>query len=202
MSEPEGVPRETREDIMEATFRALNEHGYSDLRMRDIGAEMEKTRQVIHYHYDGKYDLLSKFLEYVIDQYEGSVEVERDAPPREELDARIQQCLLGPEFEGFGHWERMRVYHELFTNAQNDEQFREIFDDHYDRMRGSITEVIEDGIEQGVFRDVDAKRVGQLITDLIHATRGRKLALGHDDAPERAMQSIDEFVIDSLVVEE
>jgi len=39
--------------------------------MRDIGAEMEVTRQVIHYHYDGKYDLMAKFLEYVIDQYEG-----------------------------------------------------------------------------------------------------------------------------------
>ena len=198
----DGVPEDTREDIMEATFRALNEHGYSDLRMRDIGAEMEKTRQVIHYHYDGKYELMSHFLEYVLDQYEGSVEVDRDAPPREELDARIHQCLFGPDFEEFGHWDRMKVYHELFTHAQNDEQYREIFNDHYDRIRGSITEVIEDGIEQGVFRDVDAKRVGQLITDLIHATRGRKLALGHDDAPERALRSINEFVVDSLVVEE
>jgi hypothetical protein len=34
---------------------------------------MEMTRQVIHYHFDGKYDLFSSFLEYVIDQYEGSV---------------------------------------------------------------------------------------------------------------------------------
>ena len=204
MSEPADaqIPEDTREEIMEATFRALSEHGYSDLRMRDIGAEMEMTRQVIHYHYDGKYDLMSNFLEYIIDQYEGSVEVDDDALPCEELDARIRQCLFGPGFEEFGHWERMKVYHELFTHAQNDEQYREIFNDHYDRMRGSITEVIEDGIEKGVFRDVDAKRVGQLITDLIHAARGRKLALGHDDAPERTLQSIDEFVVKALVIED
>ncbi|MFC6826941.1 TetR/AcrR family transcriptional regulator [Halopelagius fulvigenes] len=200
MSPPgeETASTDTQEAIMEATFRALSKHGYSELRMRDIGDEMEMTRQVIHYHFDGKYDLMSRFLEYIIQQYEGSVEVDPDAPPREELDARIDQCLFGPEFEDFGHWDRMKVYHELFTHAQNDEQHREIFNDHYERIRSSITEVVEDGMEQGVFREVDAARMGQLITDVIHAARGRKLALGHDDAPQETRKAIDEFILESL----
>ncbi|WP_254274660.1 TetR/AcrR family transcriptional regulator [Haloarcula marina] len=203
MSKPgqESVSNDTREAIMEATFRAISTQGYNDLRMRDIGEEMEMTRQVIHYHYDGKHDLMSHFLEYIIDQYEGSVEVAADAPPREELDARIDQCLFGPEFSDFGHWDRMKVYHELFTHAQNDAEHRAIFNEHYERIRGSITEVIEEGIEQGVFRDVDAARMGQLITDAIHAARGRRLSLGHDEAPEQTRQSIDEFVLTALDVE-
>ena len=204
MSTPdnERVPSDTREAIMEATFRALSKHGYTNLRMRDIGEEMEMTRQVIHYHYDGKYDLMSHFLEYIIDQYEGSVKVEADTSPREELDARIDQCLFGPAFDDFGHWDRMKVYHELFTYAGNDERHREIFNQHYVRIRSSITTVIEAGIDQGVFRDVDTERMGQLITDVIHAARGRKLSLGHDDAPEEARAAIDEFILDSLRIEE
>ena len=204
MSKPgkESVENDTREAIMEATFRALSEHGYTDLRMRDIGDEMEMTRQVIHYHYEGKHDLMHHFLEYIIDQYEGSVEVDEDAPPREELDARIDQCLFGPEFDDFGHWDRMKVYHELFTHAQNDAEHRAIFNEHYERIRGSITEAVEDGIERGVFREVDAARMGQLITDVIHAARGRKLSLGQDDAPGQARESIDEFVLDSLHVDD
>ncbi|MCO8243583.1 MULTISPECIES: TetR/AcrR family transcriptional regulator [unclassified Haladaptatus] len=204
MSTPdnERVPSDTREAIMEATFRALSKHGYTNLRMRDIGEEMEMTRQVIHYHFDGKYDLMSHFLEYIIDQYEGSVEVEADTSPREELDARIDQCLFGPAFDDFGHWDRMKVYHELFTYAGNDERHREIFNQHYVRIRSSITTVIEAGIDQGVFRDVDTERMGQLITDVIHAARGRKLSLGHDDAPEEARAAIDEFILDSLRIEE
>lgn len=194
--------KDTREVIMEATFRALSKHGYSDLRMRDIGEEMELTRQVIHYHYDGKYDLMASFLEYITEQYEGSVEVDRDVPPCEELNIRIRQCLFGPGFEEFDHWERMKVYHELFTHAQNDERHREIFDEHHQRLRGSITQVVAEGIEQGDFRDTDPERTGQLITDVIHAARERKLSLGHDDAPEQALQAIEEFVIDSLIVEE
>ncbi|MFC4989028.1 TetR/AcrR family transcriptional regulator [Saliphagus infecundisoli] len=200
MSDPgETVSAKDTEDvIMEATFRALSEHGYTDFRMRDIGEEMDLTRQVIHYHFDGKHDLMSSFLEYVIDQYEGSVEVEEDADPRTELDARIDQCLFGPEFEEFGHWDRMKVYHELYTYAQNDDDHRALFDDHYDRIRGSVVEVVERGIEEGEFRAVDAELMGQLLTDVIHAARGRRIALGHEDAPEQARRAIDEFVLDSL----
>jgi hypothetical protein len=43
--------------------------------------------------------------------------------------------------------------------------------------------------------------MGQLITDVSHAARGRKLSLGQDDAPEQARRSIDEFVLDSLHVD-
>ena len=203
MSEPDGTvsAKDTEEVIMEATFRALSKHGYKDLRMRHIGEEMDLTRQVIHYHFDGKYDLMSSFLEYIIEQYEGSVEVEEDADPRTELGARIDQCLFGPEFGEFTHWDRMKVYHELYTHAQNDGKHREIFNEHYERIRGSVVEVVEEGMEQGVFREVDAERMGQLITDVIHAARGRRISLGHDDAPEEARRAIDEFILDSLCVD-
>ncbi|ELZ44953.1 transcription regulator [Halorubrum distributum JCM 9100] len=190
--------KDTKEVIMEATFRALSKHGYKDLRMRDIGEEMDLTRQVIHYHFDGKYDLMSSFLEHIIDQYEGSVVVEGDADPRTELRARVDQCLFGPEFEEFSHWDRMKVYHELYTQAQNDGEHREVFNEHYDRLRGSIVEVVEEGIEEGVFRDVDAERMGQLVTDVIHAARGRRISLGHEDAPEEARKAMDEFIFESL----
>ncbi|ELZ41291.1 regulatory protein TetR [Halorubrum californiense DSM 19288] len=190
--------KDTKEVIMEATFRALSKHGYKDLWMRDIGEEMDLTRQVIHYHFDGKYDLLSSFLEHIIDQYEGSVVVDGDADPRTELRARVDQCLFGPEFEEFSHWDRMKVYHELYTQAQNDGDHREVFNEHYERIRGGIVEVVEEGIEEGVFRDVDADRMGQLVTDVIHAARGRRISLGHEDAPEEARTAIDEFILESL----
>lgn len=200
MSDPEEkvTAKDTRDVIMEATFRALSKRGYKDLRMRDIGDEMDMTRQVIHYHFDGKYDLMSSFLEYIIDQYEGSVEVDADADPRSELDVRIDQCLFGPEFERFTHWDRMRVYHELFSYAQRDERHRETFNDHYEKIRGSIVTVVEEGIEQGTFCEVNAERFGQLITDIIHAARSRRISLGHEDAPEEARKAIDAFILDAL----
>ncbi|MCU4801702.1 TetR/AcrR family transcriptional regulator [Halobacteria archaeon HArc-gm2] len=204
MSEPDETvsSKDTREVIMEATFRALRQRGYGDLRMRHIGEEMDLTRQVIHYHFDGKDDLMASFLEYIAEQYEGSVEVDDDMDPRAELDARIDQCLFGPEFDEFTHWDRMKVYHELFAHAQNDDRHQEILDDHYEQIKGSIVAVIERGIDEGVFRDVDADRFGQLVTDAIHVGRERRISLGHEEAPEEAREAIDEFILDSLSVDE
>ncbi|SFS10487.1 transcriptional regulator, TetR family [Halomicrobium zhouii] len=204
MSEQDGeaASKDTREVIMEATFRALRERGYGDLRMRHIGEEMDLTRQVIHYHFDGKDDLMASFLEYIAEQYEGSVEVADDMDPRAELDARIDQCLFGPEFDEFTHWDRMKVYHELFAHAQNDDRHRDILDEHYEQIKGSIVAVIERGIDEGAFRDVDADRFGQLVTDAIHVGRERRISLGHEEAPEEAREAIDEFILDSLSVDE
>lgn len=185
---------------MEATFRALSKHGYNDLRMRDIGEEFEMSRTLIHYHYDGKHDLISAFLEYVIEQYEGGVSVDEDADPLTELHARIDQCLFGPEFDSdFGHWERMKVYHELFSQAQHNERHREVFNDHYAAIRDSITRVLERGIEENAFRPVDAEETAQFITDSIHAARARRISLGHEDAPKQAQRSIHQFVLASLL---
>ncbi|WP_210423561.1 TetR/AcrR family transcriptional regulator [Halorussus marinus] len=190
---------DTREAIMEATFRALSEHGYSDLRVRDIGEEFEKSRTLIHYHFDGKHDLISSFLEYLIGQYESQSKLGDDENPWEALDGRIDQCLLGPELgERFDHWERMKVYHELFAQAQHNEAHREAFNEHYEVIRGNIEHVLRAGIERGSFRAVDVEDTSQFITDVIHAARARRISLDHDDAPEQAKRAIAAFVYPSL----
>ncbi|MDB2281439.1 hypothetical protein PM030_06090 [Halorubrum ezzemoulense] len=40
--------------------------------------------------------------------------------------------------------------------------------------------------------------MSQLVTDVIHAARGRRISLGHDDAPEETREAIDEFIFESL----
>ncbi|WP_248905514.1 TetR/AcrR family transcriptional regulator [Halocatena marina] len=191
---------DTREAIMEATFRALSKHGYSDLRMRDIGEELDMSRTLIHYHYDGKHDLISAFLEYIVDKYEGNVEVTEETDPWSELDRRIDQCLFGTELDDeFGHWERMRVYHDLFSQAQHNELYQEILSEHYERLRESIIQVLERGIEEEVFHKVDAEEMSQLITDIIHVARERRISLGRESAPKQARSAIDDYILSSLV---
>lgn len=73
-----------------------------------------------------------------------------------------------------------------------------MFNEHYERVRGNIVEVVEEGIDEGVFRDVDPERMSQLVTDVIHAARGRRISLGHEDAPEETREAIDEFIFESL----
>lgn len=183
---------------MEATFRALSKHGYADLRMRDIGEEFEMTRPVIHYHYNSKHELISSFLEYVIAQYKDDDTIGAE-DHWEHLGIRIDQCMFGPDIDGFDHWERMKVYHELFSQAQHNEAHRELFNEHYEGMVVGLAEVIQAGIDDGTFADVDAMEFSQLLTDVIHSARARRISLGQKEAPEQARAAIDRFVLPRLV---
>lgn len=198
-SEQRSSSEETRKAIMEATFRALSKHGYTDLRMRDISDEFEMTRPVIHYHYNSKHELISSFLEYIIAQYKNDVTIDDSADQWERLQTRIEQCMFGPDIDGFDHWERMKVYHELFSQAQHNETHRELFNEHYEQMVIGLADVIQDGIEQGTFADVDAMELSQLLTDIIHSARARRISLGQKEAPEQARVAINTFVLTSLV---
>lgn len=184
---------------MEATFRALSEHGYADLRMRDIGDEFEMTRPVIHYHYNSKHELISSFLEYLIAQYKDDVDADEGEDHWERLRIRIDRCMFGPEIDGFDHWERMTVYHELFSQAQHNDVHRELFNEHYEGMVVGLADAIREGVEDGTFAEVDAMELAQLLTDVIHSARARRISLGQADAPERARVAIDAFVLTSLV---
>lgn len=198
-SEQRSSSEETRKAIMEATFRALSKHGYTDLRMRDISDEFEMTRPVIHYHYNSKHELISSFLEYIIAQYKNDVAIDDSADQWERLQTRIEQCMFGPDIDGFDHWERMKVYHELFSQAQHNDTHRELFNEHYEQMVIGLADVIQDGIEQGTFADVDAMELSQLLTDIIHSARARRISLGQKEAPEQARIAINTFVLTSLV---
>ncbi|ADJ14388.1 TetR/AcrR family transcriptional regulator [Halalkalicoccus jeotgali] len=200
MSSPDGrtSSEETREAIMEATFRALSKHGYADLRMRDIGEEFEMTRPVIHYHYNSKHELISSFLEYVIAQYKDDDTIDAE-DHWDHLGIRIDQCMFGPDIDGFDHWERMTVYHELFSQAQHNETHRELFNEHYEGMVVGLADVLQAGIDDGTFAEVDAMEFSQLLTDVIHSARARRISLGQNDAPEQARTAIDRFVLPRLV---
>lgn len=198
-SQQRSSSEETREAIMEATFRALSKHGYADLRMRDIGDEFEMTRPVIHYHFNSKHELISSFLEHVIAQYKTDHAVEDSNDHWERLGIRIDQCMFGPEIDGFDHWERMKVYHELFSQAQHNDTHRALFNEHYEGMVVGLADVLQAGIDDGIFAEVDAMEFSQLLTDIIHSARARRISLGQREAPERARTAIDAFVLPRLV---
>ena len=40
---------DTPEEVMEATCRALCEHGYADLTMQDVADESDKSTAALHY---------------------------------------------------------------------------------------------------------------------------------------------------------
>ena len=154
------------EEIMQATYHALLDHGYADLSISRIADELDKSKSAIYYHYDSKDDLLLVFLEFAIDRFETAVGTEAWDDPGETLDHVIEKLLpLQPD-------EKQRqiqyVLVGLRSQAVTNEAFREQFTRIDDRLATTIRDIVTRGIEDGVFRDVDPTRVAEHVLSTVN----------------------------------
>jgi AcrR family transcriptional regulator len=194
-------PSETQEAIMAATYRAVCKHGYADLTMRYIAAEFEKSRALLHYHYDTKEDLLVALIEYLVSQYVETMGP-RTNDPHEALERFVRVSLFEgqsplSEFPtGFAEFHTALL--EIRVQAPRHEAFRIQLDRSHEAIHDQLTGTIEEGIERGEFRDVDAARYADLLIDAVDGTRTRALTLGHEDAPEHSYETICETLIAPL----
>jgi len=192
------IPEDTYEALMEATFRALCKRGYSNLRVRDIDPEFEKSRQLINHYYDGKDELILALLKYLLQVYENGIELGDDADPNRLLERYVHQFLHGPDLDGFDHWELMKALEELRSQAQHQPDHQALLSETYDHITATLVGIIEDGIDEGRFRDVDAELFAHAINGIINTARTRKICLGQDEAIETAQRALDAIVLPQL----
>ena len=181
-------PTETEQEIMEATYRALHSHGYANLTMQAIADEFDKTKGVLHYHYDTKQELLVAFLEYLLDAFYDDLEEElADGPaaPRHRLEALIEMLLFGREHDlaaaGFDHWGLTQVMLEIRTAAPHEPAFQDQLTRNFDAIESLMAQIIAEGIENGDFASVDPEQTATMVVSLINGARIYQVTLNRDD---------------------
>jgi len=169
---------------MAATYRALSRHGYSNLTMQAIADEFDKTKGVLHYHYDTKQELLVAFLEYLLDAFDANVE-EGDGTPTRRLETLIDALLLGererPDTGKFDHWELTAVLLDIRAQAPHNGDFRRQLTRNFDAIEALLAGIIRDGIEAGSFREVDPERAAALLLACINGARIYHVTLDRED---------------------
>lgn len=165
---------ESTAEIIEATGRALCEHGYADLTMQRIADESSVTSAAIHYHFDTKEELLNAFLDDLLDRFESRLACEaRD--PRERLTDFLDAVF---EESSSDHDDFPVALMELKAQAPYHDLFRERFVE-LDRVTRNVVETaVLDGIEDGHFDDTDPEEVGRLVATMINGAHVRSVALG------------------------
>jgi AcrR family transcriptional regulator len=151
--------------IMEATFEALSTYGYADLTIQRIADAFPKSKSLLYYHYDDKEAILREFLDWLVDEFR--TEVERDfettlaEDPRAALEGLVDD-LLPRELSDEGRTFRVALL-GLQARAAHDPVYAERFDELFASIEAALVTVIEEGIEQGEFRDVDAQQTARLV---------------------------------------
>ncbi len=181
-----GEPAEdTREKIMTATYRALSTHGYSNLTMQAIADEFDKTKGVLHYHYDTKQELLVAFLEYLLDAFNENAEIDSAGTPAQRLETLIDALLLGQREPNhtrkFDHWELTAVLLDIRAQAPHDGDFSRQLTHNFGTIETLLADIIRDGIASGAFRDVDPERTATLLLACINGARIYHVTLDRED---------------------
>ena len=172
-------PETTREEILAAAYRALCTHGYAELTIERIGEEFEKSVSLIYHHYDGKDDLLLACLDFMLEQHEVDTEPNVGSDPRAEIEALCEWLTF--EGESAEHRRFHRALAELRGQAPHNPAFREHFTRSDAFFRDRLVEVIDAGIEDGIFRDVDAERTAEMLLTVVSGAFFRH-ATSDDDA--------------------
>jgi len=193
---PEKHWSDAEEEIMEATYRALLKHGYTELAISRIADELDKSKAAIYYHYDTKDDLLVAFLEFAVDRFEETIDTETGDEPAEDLEHVIEKFLpLQPDEE---QQQLQTVLVSLRSQAVTNEAFREQFSQIDERLAASIRNIVERGIDKGTFGDVDPSRVAEHILATVNGAMYGRVTTDRKSAAAAARVSLASYIDSEL----
>ncbi|QLD89038.1 TetR family transcriptional regulator [Natronomonas salina] len=185
------------EEIMQATYQALQDHGYAGLTIKRIAEEYGKSTAAIHYHYETKEDLLAAFIEFVLARFKETIHEVETTDPERRLDLLLDKLLVAPA----DHQDLLVAMLEMRSQAPYNETFRDRFRKNDEYVRYMLRTVIEQGVQEDVFRDVDADHVARALLTIVDGARTRAVVPGDDEALDTARRTAEEYV-ESVLLDE
>ncbi|MFB6188943.1 MAG: TetR/AcrR family transcriptional regulator [Halapricum sp.] len=195
---------ETRVELIEATRTAMCKHGFADLTMQAIADESEKSKAALHYHFDTKAELLAETLAYLLAEFLSEVDIGESGDPEERLRRLAEAQLFGAngrDGDSSGHWRFHTALLEVQSHAPHEPAFEAQFTSNFEHIQALFTDIIEDGIDQGVFREVDAEQTAAHLMATIKGARVYQVSTERDDIAETVHDSVIDRIIDPLLVE-
>lgn len=150
--------------IIRASVRLIAERGYHAVRVADIAAACGISSATIHYHFPGRDDLLEAALRYCLDRA-----LERRSAGMAAGDAYKQLLhVLDRQVPDDDDLRReWAVWLDLWPEAARSPSVATLHADFYRDWRRVVADIIAAGMDQGVFRKVDADALSVRLTALI-----------------------------------
>lgn len=184
--------------IMDGTHSALCEHGYAELTMQAIADEAGLSKAALHYHFDGKHDLLLSFLDRLLERFEARLDGVSGEDPAARLLSLAEVVMLPPA-DGDPHGFRTALL-EIEAQAPYDDAYRtrlERFDEAFaDRVRS----VLAAGVADGTFDEgVDSEEASSFLVTYVKGARTRNVAVG--TSLDDSLAAFRRYVRDTLLAD-
>jgi len=150
------------EEILLVSARLFREKGYMATTMEDIAAELYITKPALYYYIKTKHDLLYEICESAINRLMEGVKEIGDSMGTPEERLRDMVKLHVNMFSK--HGDIINVY--LADEGELPPEKRDYIRGRSREYEAIYREIIRDGINEGVFRDVDVRMVVRAISGM------------------------------------
>ena len=194
--------------ILEAAERVFAQKGYSLAKMDDIAREAQFSKATLYRYFKSKRDILfeiilnsfeesaaglMKIREKKIDPSKKLKEITRSSIQHFRKKKNISRVLLMEK-------QLLRNILHVFPESQKtlspqERKFLNEIKEKSDRMMRTLSEILQEGIDSGDFRRMNASEAAQAFLALIHGYHFSKLWYEKESSLEAATNFIHEFFL-------
>ncbi|MFB6375381.1 MAG: TetR/AcrR family transcriptional regulator, partial [Bradymonadaceae bacterium] len=189
---------DTKARLLQATDDALQKHGYADLSMAKVADEFDGSQSLIHYHFDSREGLLAAYVAWKRDQYREFLDEEFPEDPDERVTALVTTFVR--EFTEWANTDRGQAMMDLYAEGRDSDAVAEELRRLDGLFRDAFREAVADGVEAGVFRDVDPDAVARLLLAASDGTAAR-WSVGEGDEGEPIADAVEQYLLDQIRVD-
>lgn len=189
------IVSERKNQIIKATIECISRYGYHGFSMRDVAEAAVVSKGIIHYYFLNKEDLMMAVLDNATAEIAASLaasDLGRDVATRLSDVIWICSSIVQNKREYY------RINMDFWTQIDQKEKVRQEVSKHYVKFRETIGTIIQQGIEQGVFRQGNALQFASLIIAFIDGIALQWLfdenAFDYDDIVRNCEEAILSFL--------
>lgn len=166
MSPRPDVSEERKQQILEAAIAVFARLGFRSARMDDVAEQAGLSKAALYLYYKSKDAIITALLQYLFTQefkhLQALVEAESQGPVVEQL------LVLTRQLAEMMQWmsRLMPIAFEFYAIAGRDKDVRQFLKGYFTDYRQLLARLIERGIAQGEFRDIDAMATAITLTAL------------------------------------
>lgn len=192
------LPDDTYTALMEATYRTLADEGYDELTLRNVAERADKSRGLVHYHFDSKDDLVRSLLDYLLARLETEFAAFEDQSARAQLRTVLERIAYGPGGAEDVDDAYFRALFALRAQAPFDVELCRRLTRNYRAAVDQCAAAIEAGIESGEFRTVDPEATAVFLVNAVDGARNADLTLDTSLARGTAFEVLESLVFDAM----
>lgn len=159
------VAAERKDQIVRATVDCITKHGYHNFSMQDVARTAGVSKGIIHYYFLNKDELMMSVLDKVAGDIETVLasEMESTNDARRKFEVFLEVC-----FDIVRNTkEYYQVNMDFWTQINQKEEVRRVIARHYAKFRDSAVNVIRDGINAGIFRQLEPLEYASYVVAVI-----------------------------------